>query len=69
MLRQTERDQARRLILDGYSIDEVVKIFSDGPDEDQPTRAWAYGIAQEIKNERRRLQAAQFRAYHLRQEG
>jgi len=28
-----------------------------------------HGIAQEIKNERRQLQAAEFRAYHLKQEG
>lgn len=68
MTRQTERDQARRLILDGYSIDEIVKTFSDGPAEDQPTRAWAYGLAQEIKRERCEKQAEDFRAYHMNSE-
>jgi hypothetical protein len=69
MMRQTERDQARRLILDGYSKSEIADAIARDEADRPGVVVWLDQLAQEIKNERRQLQAAEFRAYHLKQEG
>jgi len=64
----TERDRALSLLKEGYSISDALPLFDIGGDT-RATRAWLYDLAQEIKNERRKDQAEQFRAYHMNGEG
>jgi|GEM_PF-3663628 len=65
----SERDRARQMLKEGYSIEDLVVVFGGKHTNARATRAWAYDLAQEIKNERRERQASAFRAFHMNGEG